>query len=175
MEGSMRLRKVGNYGLPLLAVFSLIATAPSLAADRDQAALVAPVSEAYRALVVAAIAERNRQFEQNFAARETGKLIDDYFVPDRLKPVGMGPGKAPVRGKKEILADFLRVGEGPRSMKIRTIEVTVSRDMASEIGRVFLTGPDGTERIGRYTVLWLKTTQGWRAKMDFFASDAWSD
>lgn len=87
----------------------------------------------------------------------------------------MGPGRPPARGKKEILADFLRVGEGPRSMKIRTIEVTVSRDMACEIGRVFLSGPDGAERIGRFTVLWLKTTQGWRAKMAFFASDGWKD
>ena len=171
----MRPVQAGNYVLPMFAMFLSLAAAPSLAADRDEVRLVEPVSEAYHAEVVAAIAERNQQFERNFAARETEKLIDDYFVPDNLSPIGMGPGKAPARGKKEILADFLRVGQGPRSIKIRTIEVTVSRNMASEIGRVFLTGPDGAERIGRYTVLWLNTTQGWRAKLDFFASDAWAE
>ena len=171
----MRPIQAGNYALPMFAMFLSLVASPSLAADRDKARLVEPVSEAYHAEVVAAIAERNQQFERNFAARETEKLIDDYFVPDNLNPIGMGPGKAPARGKKEILADFLRVGQGPRSIKIRTIEVTVSRNMASEIGRVFLTGPDGAERIGRYTVLWLNTTQGWRAKLDFFASDAWTE
>ena len=56
----MRSVKFEDYVLPIMAVFTSAAAAPSLAADRNQATFVAPVSETYRAEVVAAIAERNR-------------------------------------------------------------------------------------------------------------------
>ena len=86
----MRPIQAGNYVLPMFAMFLSLAAAPSFAADRDEVRLVEPVSEAYHSEVVAAIAERNQQFERNFAARETEKLIDDYFVPEDLDPKSGG-------------------------------------------------------------------------------------
>lgn len=158
------------------AVLAALALVGMKAADAIAAsAKVAAVSEQYRREVAAAIAERNRTFERNFAARDTAKMIDDYFVPDELGPIASGPGVPPARGRAAIIADFKRVEEGAPTIRIETIDVTATRDMASEIGRVYLTGSDQVGRVGRYTVLWLRTEKGWRAKMDFFSPDAWQD
>jgi len=133
------------------------------------------VTAEYRDEVVTAINARNRLFEQNIVVGDSGKLIDDYFVPDEWMPIVLGPNRPPVRGRTAILEDFSRIGAGLSSLKIDSLEVQVGQDMASEIGRVHLTDHNGVTRVGRYTVLWLKTDKGWRAKMDFFSPDAWSD
>lgn len=133
------------------------------------------VTEEYRDEVVAAIDARNRLFERNILGRDPAQLVDDYFVPDEWAPMVLGPGRPPVRGRAAILEDFSRMGAGLASIRIESIEVQVSQDMASEIGRVYLTDLEGATRAGRYTVLWLKTERGWLAKMDFFSPDAWSD
>jgi ketosteroid isomerase-like protein len=133
------------------------------------------VTEEYRDEVRAAINARNRLFEQNIVSGDADKLIDDYFVPDEWMPIGLAPHRPPVRGRDAIKADFARMGEGLSGLKIESLEVEVSQDMASEIGRVYLTDKQGATRVGRYTVLWLKTDKGWLAKMDFFAPDAWTD
>ena len=133
------------------------------------------VSAEYRDSVVAEIQARNRLFEQNIASGNAEKLIDDYFVPDEWMPIVLGPHRPPVRGRAAIMDDFSRMGQGLSALKIDSLEVQVGQDMASEIGRVRLTDHQGVTRVGRYTVLWLKTDKGWRAKMDFFAPDAWPD
>jgi ketosteroid isomerase-like protein len=165
-----------GFGLAFVALF-LGGGSPFNAAAHEATPSSQPpaVTDAYRREVTAAIDARNRLFERNFASGNVEKLIDDYFVPDELQPIALGPHRPPTRGRAAIKDDFVRMRGSATSIKIGTIEVEVRGDMASEIGRVSLIAEDGTTRVGRYTVLWLKTNKGWLAKMDFFAPDAWKD
>jgi ketosteroid isomerase-like protein len=155
----------------------LFAPLHSTASAQESAAMTqrSLVTAEYRDEVVAAINARNRLFEQNIVAGNSEKLIDDYFVPDEWMPIVLGPHRPPVRGRAAILEDFSRMGAGLSLLKIESLEVQVGNDLASEFGRVHLTDHNGVTRVGRYTVLWIKTDMGWRAKMDFFSPDAWSD
>jgi hypothetical protein len=163
--------------LVLASVVLVVAHSPSIAIAQEAAATShrSLVTAEYREEAVAAINARNRLFEQNILLRNSKKLIDEYFVPDEWGPILLGPKAPPVRGRAAILEDFSKIGAGLSTLRIETLEIEVGHDMASEIGRVHLTDLNDVVRVGRYTVLWLKTEKGWRAKMDYFSSDAWPD
>ncbi len=169
-----RSRALG-LALHLVALAFASGHSPATAQEASVVAQRNLVSPDYRDEVVAAINACNRLFEQNILSRDSAKLIDDYFVSDEWGPMVLGPNRPPVRGRAAILEDFSRMGAGLSLLKIESLEVQVGHDMASEIGRVHLTDRNGLTRVGRYTVLWIKTDKGWRAKMDFFSPDAWSD
>ena len=168
--GSVTRTRAGWLSLLHLIAPLMFAAMPAsaIAQETDAALQRSLVTAEYRDEVVAAINARNRLFEQNILAGDSQKLIDDYFVPDEWEPMVLGPNQPPVRGRAAILEDFSRMGAGLSLLRIESLEVQVGHDMASEIGRVHLTGNNGVTRVGRYTVLWLKTDNGWLAKMDFF-------
>lgn len=65
--------------------------------------------------------------------------------------------------------------KGVESIRLESAEVTVEGNMAHELGRAYLKLHSGGAVTARYSVLWLRGTDGWRVKVDFIASDAWAD
>jgi len=123
-----------------------------------------------------AVAARSAQFERNFAAGDIERLVDDYFVPDELGPMLAPPGgNPPITGRSALKQQFAFLRGLYTAIAIETLELEVGADLASQIGRVRLTTVDGGIEVGRYTVLWRLCDDGWRAKLDFFAADAWPD
>lgn len=136
----------------------------------------AGVSTAARAEAVAAIEARARAFERQFAAGNIERLVDDYFADDRWQPLLSGPGGVPPsRGRAALVEQFRAIRRNSVSLSIDPLEIFVGRDLAQELGRVTITGSDGVARTGRYTVLWVSTEKGWKARVDFFAPDGWHD
>jgi ketosteroid isomerase-like protein len=134
------------------------------------------VSENARARAVAAIEARARAFERQFAAGDIERLVDDYFADDPWQPLMSGPGGVPpFRGRVALMEQFRAIRTGSVALRIQPAEIFVGRDLAQELGRVTITGLDGVARTGRYTVLWVSTQKGWKARVDFFAPDGWPD
>ncbi len=124
----------------------------------------------------AAIASRSALFERNFATGEIERLVDDYFVPETGRPMLCPPGgQPPIVGRKELEHQFRALRDLYTAINIETLEVEVGADLSSQLGRVRLTRTDGEIETGRYVVLWRLCDDGWRAKLDFFAADAWGD
>lgn len=133
------------------------------------------VSSSARAATLAAIEARARTFERQFAAGDIERLVDDYFAEDRWQPLLSGPGGVPpFRGRTALVEQFRAIRKNSVALTIRPLEIFVGRDLAQELGRVTITGADGVARTGRYTVLWVSTEKGWKARVDFFAPDGWS-
>lgn len=134
------------------------------------------VSNATRAATVAAIEARSRAFERQFAAGDIERLVDEYFADDRWQPLLSGPGGLPPsRGRAALVEQFGAIRRNSVALSIDPLEIFVGRDLAQELGRVTITGSDGVARTGRYTVLWVSTEKGWKARVDFFAPDGWRD
>ena len=134
------------------------------------------VSTSERQLIVAEIDKRSRAFERHFSAHAADRLVGDYFVADELKPLASPPGgTAPVRGRAALSAMFSEQFSLFRAIRLETVEIEVSATQAFELGRAHLSLNTGGEALGRYTVLWVSTADGWRAKVDFFAADGWPD
>lgn len=128
------------------------------------------------ATVAQAIAERARFFERAYAAADAASLVDGYFATDDHGPMALPPGATPpVRGRKALKQMFAGMIPEMPVIRLETVELVASDAVASETGRAFLTGKDGSQNIGRFVVCWIMTSEGWRAKTDFFAEDGWPD
>lgn len=122
-----------------------------------------------------AIAERSRHFEAAYAAADADALVDGYFVSDADNPAAYPPGSAPVMGRAALKGMFAGMFAGAPAIRLELVDLVANGAIAMEIGRARLTTGDGGEAIGRYTVCWINTPEGWRAKADFFAEDGWPD
>ncbi len=126
--------------------------------------------------IAEAIAERNRVFESRFAASDARGLVESYFVEDAGGPMASPPGgMSLVRGRSALVALFTLQFKDARAIRLETIELNASDTIAHELGRAHSQLRSGDSAIGRYVVLWVRTSAGWRAKIDFFAGDGWSD
>jgi ketosteroid isomerase-like protein len=128
------------------------------------------------AAVSEAIAARNRQFEQAYAAGDAKRLVDAYFVSDALEPLASPPGgQTPRRGRAELVAMFDSMFPSAPGIRLEQVSLLSSQDLAFELGRAFLDLAGGGQAIGRFTVCWVREAGEWRAKTDFFAEDGWAD
>jgi len=126
--------------------------------------------------VAEAIAERSRRFETAYGAADANALVEAYFAGDSHGPMALPPGGSPpVRGRASLKAMFAGMFADAPKIRLETVELVASDTVATEIGRAFLTTRDGVDVIGRYVVCWVLTSDGWRAKVDFFAQDGWAD
>lgn len=129
-----------------------------------------------RSATAAAIEKRSRRFEENFAAHNAERLVADYFVPDAMNPLASGPGGgAPVKGRDNLRGMFTAQFSMFTKIRLETYALEDGTEQAFELGRAHLTLKEGGNALGRYTVLWVNTDDGWRAKIDFFAADGWTD
>jgi ketosteroid isomerase-like protein len=123
-----------------------------------------------------AIEARSRDFEKHYAAADAAALVQNYFVPDAMGPMACPPGgHAPVRGRGALTQMFGGMFAGMPKIRLEPIEVLASGELAYELGRAHLRSAAGDAVMGRYTVAWQKCADGWRARVDFFAADGWSD
>lgn len=123
----------------------------------------------------AAIAERSRMFEDAYRAGDAARLVTSYFVGEADQPTAFPPGSAPIRGRDGLIAMFSGMIAGVPNIRLETLDVVASDTVAHEVGRAHLTTTEGASNTGRYTVCWINTADGWRAKYDFFAEDGWTD
>ena len=128
-------------------------------------------------IVKRSIAELNRDFETRFAAGDAESLVKGYFVDDAAEsPMASPPGAVPpVRGQKALVALFKAQCREASAIRLETLEVAAGGEIAYEMGRAHLTLRTGPQVFGRYTVLWKHQHGTWRAQIDFFAADGWSD
>lgn len=122
-----------------------------------------------------AIAALSRHFETAYRAGDARALVEGYFAPDDLSPAAFPPGTAPVRGRAALIALFDGMFAGAPDIRLEAIEVTAADGLAFEVGRAHLTGAGGEQNVGRYTVCYILSAEGWRAKTDFFTTDGWTD
>lgn len=124
--------------------------------------------------VVQAIAAHSRAFEARFAAKDAAGLVEGYYVPDVLDPAASAPGgQKPVTGKRALTAMFEAQIRDFTAIRLQTVRIEASGDMAFEMGRAHLTTHQGQNAVGRYCVLWRHVAGEWRAQIDFFAADGW--
>ena len=137
--------------------------------SRDQIAEGASASA-----VRAAIEARDRAFEACFAKRDAECVVTEFYVSDALNPVSSGPGnQPPVRGRTALIKSFEEAFKVVKMVELEPIDIVVRGDMADELGRSHVSLQSGVTSIGRYSVVWLRDADGWRAKVDFFADDGW--
>jgi len=128
------------------------------------------------AALLAAIDERSRLFERAYGAGDAAGLVAGYFAADEYRPRACPPGGVPpVEGHAALVSMFTGMFAGAPAIALETLDVTASDSVAFELGRARLTLADGSTATGRFTVCWIATPQGWRAKIDFFAQDGWED
>lgn len=124
----------------------------------------------------AAIARQSRKFEAAYAAADSNALVDGYFAADADNPTAYPPGgTAPVSGRAALKALFAGMFVDVPVIRLELVDLLVSDTLATEIGLAHLTTRDGSKVKGRYVVCWIRTGEGWRAKVDFFAEDGWAD
>ena len=127
--------------------------------------------------IAADLAKLDRQFEERFAAGDARGLVEGYFAPDDLKPLASGPGgQPPVRGRAALIEMFQEQMKVFAGIQLETVDIVTSDTLAQVLGRARLKLRSGETAVGRYVVLFGKTDGlGWRARLDFFAADAWTD
>jgi len=121
------------------------------------------------------IDRQNRLFEVNFAAHNAQALVNGYFTADSEQPTASPPGGAPlVKGRAALIEMFTGQFTAMRSIRLETVRLEASGDLAYELGRAHLTLATGDAVMGRYTALWRQIGSEWRVSVDFFAADGWS-
>lgn len=123
-----------------------------------------------------AIDKQNRLFESHFAARDAQALVTAYFVPDSDSPTASPPGGTPpLQGRAVLIQMFQGQFEAVRSIRLESVRLESSGDLAFELGRAHLTLQSGEAALGRFCVLWKRVGSEWRAAVDFFDTDGWQD
>jgi|ERR1700691_3561835 len=121
------------------------------------------------------IAAKERAFEACIDRRDAACAVNGFYVSDTDGPIASPPGgTSPVRGRQALTQMFGHALDDLQSVRLEQVEVIVRGDMADELGRSRVTLKNGKTVVGRFAVLWIRTADGWRAKLDFFADDGWS-
>lgn len=122
------------------------------------------------------IVRMSRVFEENYNAGNAQGLVDAYFASDDFAPYASPPGgNPPVRGRSALVELYASMMPDIPRIELETTDVVIDGALAYEVGRSHLTLADGQSGKGRYAICWLRTPDGWRAKIDFFAADGWVD
>jgi hypothetical protein len=127
-----------------------------------------------QATVTAAIDARERAVEACFTKRDAECLVNGFYVSDANVPIASPPGgQPPVRGRAALIKMFEHVMQEARSVHLEHTEIFVHGKVATELGRSQVILASGKTVAGRFSVLWMREKDGWRAKLDFFADDGW--
>lgn len=121
------------------------------------------------------IAKRTAFFTEAFNAGDGPGAVDAYFVRDEDQPAVYPPGAPPIIGRKPLTTLFASLIERQSAVRVLRHDLLVSEGLAFETGRVIFTDNQGVDAAGRFAVGWVKTDYGWRAKIDFYSPDGWSD
>ena len=126
--------------------------------------------------VAAAIAAKSRMFEEFYNSGDAAGLVENYFASDADAPFASPPGgQAPVRGRFALVDMFAAMIPDAPAIRLETIDIVASGNVAFEFGRAHLTLADGVRVKGRYCVCWIERNGDWRVKTDMFAADGWED
>ena len=143
--------------LSVLAILVLLASA-AVAADATTEA---------RNAIEQANARFTKEFEQHNAAAIAAMYTEDAVV--------LPPGQEMVKGRPAI-EQFWKstMNAGVKSAVLTTLDVTISGDMAVEVGTVELTiAPEGkpaTKSFAKYLVVWKREGGAWKLHRD-----TWND
>jgi uncharacterized protein (TIGR02246 family) len=114
----------------------------------------------------------NEKFMEAFRSGDFAKLASYYTENAKLLP----PGSEMLVGKENIQNFWKGASEmGIKAVRIETLDVTSSDEIAVENGRYTLTiQPDentNVEEVGKYVVVW-KFADGWKLDVDIWNSDS---
>ena len=120
-------------------------------------------------LVRAHIEQANKHFEQAFNRQDASAMAALYTASGQVLPIGTGV----VEGKEAIKRFWQGVFDGGLTqVDLETEEVFAGADnTATEVGRYRLT--DGAQELnaGKYVVVWVQTSEGWRLHRDIWTTD----
>lgn len=114
----------------------------------------------------------NEKFMDAFRSGDFAKLASFYTENAKLLP----PGSEMLTGRESIQNFWKGASEmGIKAVKIETLDVTPSEEIAVENGRYTLTiQPDentSVEEVGKYVVVW-KFDDNWKLHVDVWNSDS---
>jgi len=121
--------------------------------------------------IVSAIRRQNDLFEENFAGGDASRLVQEYYVPDHLKPLAStGEGQAIV-GRAGLTALFeALMGQFAKARQVSHF-IRSDRDLAYEVSNSYLTPRAGGDEVEfRYIATWRRCDDKWRVEADFFAA-----
>lgn len=124
--------------------------------------------------VAAAIRAASDRFEADFVAGDPEVLVANYYVEN---PRVVVPDSPMCEGRAAAVAVFKGLMEGFSACTLRQVSVSHGGgDIAFELGESLVHPKAAGEAptAVRYTILWRRTPQGWRADTDFFAWGALS-
>src|SRR5437667_7788209 len=87
-----------------------------------------------------AIHELTEQFMSQFNAGDFESLVQDYYTPDARF---MAPGLPILQGHGSILEAFRQLGSAAQSIRLQTLSIDSSGDLAVETELYTLTMKDG--------------------------------
>lgn len=113
------------------------------------------------------IAEVNRKFGEAVRNQDPVALASLYTEDACLLP----PNSEMIRGRQEIQETFGGMMQmGWKDAILTTVELLGSGDIVQEIGKykqkIQPEGQEAIEDIGKYIVVWKKTTEGWKLHWD---------
>ena len=117
----------------------------------------------------AAVRSQCAQFAKHFAAGDFAALAESFYTDDATL---LAPSAPKLTGHKSIAEALagLKAG-GFATAALEPLQLEVRDDLGYEVGRVRLATDAGKEQIGRYLVIWKRSGDTWRVKVDMFTTD----
>ncbi len=115
----------------------------------------------------AAIAEANAAWEAAWNAGDGAGIAALYTDDAMLLP----PGGEPIEGREAIQAFWQTAVESGTQAALKTSELEIHGDLATEVGSYVDTGADGAHvDHGKYMVMWKKVDGNWKLHRDIWNS-----
>jgi len=107
----------------------------------------------------------NRAFIAAFL-RGDARAVADLYTEDAQV---IAPGAPVARGRTAIAAAWQKaMDSGVKDIRLHTLDVEPSGDLACETGTVDIVGKDGAVTKDRYVVVWKRTKGDWRLHRDIW-------
>ena len=107
----------------------------------------------------------NRAFIAAFV-RGDARAVADLYTDDAEV---IAPGAPVARGRTAIAAAWQKaMDSGVKDIRLHTLDVTDSGDLACETGTVEIVGKDGAVTKDRYVVVWKRAKSKWKLHRDIW-------
>jgi tetratricopeptide (TPR) repeat protein len=137
----------------------------------EQAFVVDPrFTESRDNLVRARIEQANERFEEAFRRQDAAAIATLYTASGQLLPVGSGL----LEGAQAIERFWQGIFDsGLTRADVETVEVFAGADgeTATEVGRYRLAAGGQEADVGKYVVVWLRTTESWKLHRHIWTTD----